>query len=191
MSTAGPNSPGTLADDAAIGTLTWGTTSNAAASDDAYASVTGAGAAADHYLKASNFGFSIPSGATIDGITVEIEMSKTGPGAPNDSTVKIVKADGSIGSTNKGTAVNITTTDTYRTYGGAADLWSETWTDADINDVDFGVVFSSTHSGNSTTRIDHIRITVNYTAGGGAATHEETMQQQVLRSRRRRVPTAI
>jgi hypothetical protein len=33
-----------------------------------------------HYLKATNFGFSIPEGATIDGIKVEIEQSYwTGP----------------------------------------------------------------------------------------------------------------
>lgn len=54
--------------------------------------------------------------------------------------VKIVKADGSIGSTNKASDDVTTTTPTDYNFGGASDLWSESWAAADINDVDFGVV---------------------------------------------------
>lgn len=144
--TVGPNSPGTMADDATVGTVTWTSPDNAKVSDDlkAIASLncgsasvtensikiiktgsiigneksTGAtiptsdtyisyGGSADlwgtswtttdinasdfgvvfsanettnvsHYLKATNFGFVVPAGSTIDGILVEIEQIKTG-----------------------------------------------------------------------------------------------------------------
>lgn len=60
-----------------------------------------------------------------------------------DSEVKIVKADGTIGGTNKAfTATQWLLTEGYISYGGETDLWGETWDNAKINDVDFGVVLS-------------------------------------------------
>lgn len=140
-------SPGTLADDATVGTVAWSNPTNAASSNNVYARasigttipkdihirivkadgtigttnkadtatnwtttdtvfpygsssdvwdetwtaedindadfgvVISAGAAStSHYLKATNFGFSIPTGATIDGIVVNIEKSRVGDG---------------------------------------------------------------------------------------------------------------
>jgi hypothetical protein len=67
----GPNSPGTMADDASVGTSAWSNPDNAKVSDNAYAKDTSN--ILSHYLKASNFSFSIPSGATVVGIKVEIE----------------------------------------------------------------------------------------------------------------------
>jgi hypothetical protein len=61
---------------------------------------------------------------------------------PFDERARIVKSDGNIGSTEKATQTNITTTDTYYIYGGSSDLWGETWTAEDINDSDFGFVIS-------------------------------------------------
>lgn len=60
-----------------------------------------------------------------------------------DEEVKIVKSDGTIGSTNKASASAWSNSDAYTTYGGPYDLWGETWTYADINDSDFGVVISA------------------------------------------------
>ncbi len=66
-----------------------------------------------------------------------------------ESEIKIVKADGSIGSTNKASlgVWGQTANPGYTSYGGAADLWGETWTAADINDADFGVVLKLAHTG--------------------------------------------
>jgi hypothetical protein len=84
-----------------------------------------------------------------------------------DNSIKIVKANGTFGTENKAdTATNWPTTDTYASYGGSSDLWSETWTPADINDVDFGVALSVVQAGDDygvTASVDHIRITVYYT----------------------------
>lgn len=166
MASSGPNSPGTLANDATVGTIAWTNPSNAAASDNVYATTGSLGTT--HYLKATNFGFSIPVGATINGIIVGIERNKSGePGATiQDSAVRIVKANASIGTTNKGDiGTNWPTTDTYKTYGSSSDLWGEIWTATDINDVDFGVVLSTLNTpidSGVSANVDHIRITVYY-----------------------------
>lgn len=73
---------------------------------------------------------------------------------PIESDINIVKADGSLGSTNRASLAtwrttpepdymgddwNVVANPGYTTYGGATDLWGETWTAANINDPDFGV----------------------------------------------------
>lgn len=171
MTTTGPNSPGTLADDNSIGGMltSWQSPSNAGASDNSYSTSTGV-SGGSHYLKGTNFGFSIPTGDVIDGITVEVErygdpglMS----GKVKDNAIRIVKADGTIGTTDKSSGSDWAGTDpgTYVTYGGAADLWGETWTPANINDVDFGCAIScqqgSSGSGGNG-KVDHVRITITH-----------------------------
>ena len=73
------------------------------------------------------------------------QLENTGNQPVIDVEVKIVKADGSIGTTNKAdTNVWIVTdAQTYQPYGDNTDLWGETWTAANINDADFGVVLSA------------------------------------------------
>jgi len=123
----------------------------------------------ENKLKATNFGFSIPTGATIDGIEVEIERRATGDQLVKDDSLYIVKSDGNYGSSNKADTVNLwPTTDTYKTYGSPSDLWGETWTAEDINSSNFGVGISA-HcyfvDYGSKAEIDHIRITVYYSVG--------------------------
>lgn len=72
---ATPKAPGTLEDDSAVGTVAWTDPSNADDSDDSYATM--ASAATSHYLKGSNFAFSIPDEATITGVRVTLERSAT------------------------------------------------------------------------------------------------------------------
>lgn len=69
---ASPKSPATLADDNAVGSAEWDTPANAGASDDVRTTASGG---TTHYLKATNFGFSIPAAATITGVRVTIERS--------------------------------------------------------------------------------------------------------------------
>ncbi|MBI4614481.1 MAG: tail fiber domain-containing protein [Planctomycetes bacterium] len=78
--TQGPASPGTLANDASIGTIPWTGPGNAASSDNTYA--TAAGAGTTQYLKATNFGFSVPGTATIDGILLEVEKRTSSASTP-------------------------------------------------------------------------------------------------------------
>lgn len=166
----GANSPGTMADDSAVGTIAWANPDNAKASDNSYATVDFTSAEANsHYLKATNFGFSIPEGATINGILVEVE-ARTGVGANSWQwdEIKIVKSNGAIGAENKEAESNVPqTSDTYALFGGLTDLWNEIWTAGDINNANFGMVIRALSIEDVTgdASVDHIRITVYYTAG--------------------------
>jgi len=135
---------------------------NAKTSNDVYAQDTPAGSPSE-FLKATNFGFSIPNGAVIEGITASVERRSVG-GTIDDSAVRIVKA-GVIGSTDKATFNNWPNTDTTVQYGGASDLWGDTWTAANINDSGFGFAISVTDNVDAAA-VDHITLTVNYSLCG-------------------------
>ncbi len=172
MTTQGPNSPATGADDSGVGTLAWSNPDRVAASDDSKANASSTANVTTHYLKATNFGFSIPVGATVNGVTVEIERMTTNNAAARntiDNIVKLVKG-GVISGTDKADTVSKwPIADAYASYGGAADLWGLTLTYSDVNAADFGVAISANTTSDGATinaRIDHIRITIEYTAGG-------------------------
>lgn len=189
MATAGPNFPATAADDASIGVRTWTNTGNIFAKDAAYASTTAAITFTNvsHYLKATNFGFSIPSGATINGITaVYTRCGSTG--AANDQNVKLVKA-GTIVGTSQPLAGSWSSSGIMRddTLGGPSNLWGTTWTDTDINDTGFGIVMnckSSSFKTVTTPRVDSVTLTIDYTTSGGSfiATSNRRPNQAVMRS---------
>ena len=61
---------GTVADLTGVGTITWGTASNAVSSNNSYAT---AAAGTSHYLRFSNFGFSLASTDTLLGFLVSVE----------------------------------------------------------------------------------------------------------------------
>lgn len=175
MASQGPLSTGTGANDASYGTYAWSNPGNIVSSDNTYASTgTGHSSADSNYLKATNFGFSIPAGSTIDGIVVEVEKYNTNltGGGTFDIRARIVKADGTIGTTDKSDPnpwPGVADPNTYVSYGGATDKWGETWTVADINDTDFGFALSAQpQNGSTDARVDHVRMTVYYTASSGA-----------------------
>ena len=174
---SGPNSPATLADDASNGgTQTWSSTANAAASDNAYATApcecnkVGLTLVHDttHYLKATNFGFSLPADATIDGITVEIERHQSGLFANViDDTVSLV-VSGTVQGSNQAAGINWPTSDVYVQYGPS--LWGLSLSPAQVNASNFGVVIAARDSAgagecpnNGSALIDHIRVTAVYT----------------------------
>lgn len=166
MASEGPLSPGSVVEDTSHGSVSWSNYSNAGASDNAYASVTISNPAESYYLKATNFGFAIPAGATIDGIVVEFEKKNDSGRNGYDARVRLVKG-GTIQATDKALGTAWPVADTYVTHGGAADLWGSAWTPADINASNFGVVIAvkDTDGMGPTLKLDHIRITVYYTEG--------------------------
>jgi len=170
--TAGPSYASTAVNDAGIGTLAWTTPGNATTTNDSKASVVlTKNTGVSNYIKATGFNFSVPSNARIDGITVEWEKSDSldgGTGETQDNAVRIVKTD-AIGATDLSNISNWTTTDTFVSYGGAANLWGDTWTAADINGSTFGAAISAKNvkvsgGGAATTAyVDSVRITITYT----------------------------
>src|SRR5258705_8644268 len=80
-STLGPLSGSTFSDDNSVGTVSFSSPGNAAASDDVKSSASTLIALFDgdtHYLKVTGFGFSIPTLALVTGIKVEVEKIETG-----------------------------------------------------------------------------------------------------------------
>jgi hypothetical protein len=172
MTTAGPNSPSTVADNGG-GAYSWSNPSNATSSNNSYAVCSGISdgpdAALSNRLKATGFGFAIPTGATITGVVAEFEIKAATGGSSVDVTdeeVKLVKA-GTASGTNKGggAGAGITNTEAYKSYGGSSDLWGNSLSPSDVNDSGFGVQWqgSFNEDNSSDISIDHIRITVYYT----------------------------
>jgi len=119
-----------------------------------------------NYLKATNFGFSIPPTATITGIFAEIEKKDNGYSSTDNST-KIVKG-GNVSGAQRANASGYPLNDAYFPYGNSTDLWGLDWSASDINAADFGIALSSNLAGMETpppdtVYVDHIRITVYFT----------------------------
>jgi hypothetical protein len=177
MASVGPYDPGTVVDDSAVGTRTWSNPDYAKSNDGSYAYTTCPSSIRySHYLKATNFGFSIPSGATIDGIKVEIDRKRDSSSSVLDYVIKLVIGGSVTGSNYAVTWTNWPTSDAYASYGGSSDKWGLTPTVSQINSSDFGVVLQVEMEPPPMTTayayVDHIRITVYYTEGSTA--HELT-----------------
>lgn len=155
---------GTFASDSTIGTIAIANPSNVGSSDNSYATAVLLLNEVSNYLKATNFGFTVPIHSAIDGITVEIERNSTVLNSVTDSSIRLVLPSGSISSTNKSAGATWPNADAYATFGSSTDTWSETLRPIDVNDKNFGVVISGTATLlGGTAQIDHVRITINYT----------------------------
>ena len=168
-SPGGPFYAGAGANDNSAGTTPWTNPGNIAANDSAYAVATNVAASStSQYLNASNFGFSIPTGATINGITVVVDRmgSSTSSGGIRDLSVQLLKGGARIGNDKANTTTNWPTTGATATYGTTSDLWGAGWTASDINASDFGVSLRVSNANTTSARtasVDYVRITVTYT----------------------------
>jgi hypothetical protein len=121
------------------------------------------------YLQAKDFGFNIPTGASICGIEVHVVKSAANVllnlATVTDYNVRIIK-NNSLTGPNMADAAEWSSTDTYITYGGVNDLWGTTWSPTDINSNNFGFSIAgeivTTAALFPSARIDHISITVHY-----------------------------
>lgn len=168
MASQGPLSAGSGANDASIGSVAWGNPTRIVASDNSRSNATPLLGSPTNYLVSSSHGFTIPTGAVINGIVVELELDSNS-GTVLDNAVRIVKG-GTIGSTDKGRSGSFPwpTTDAYVTFGSSSDLWGESWTAADINASTFGTAISArVPSDGGLAQVDHCRITVHYTESSG------------------------
>lgn len=157
---AGPNSPTAAS---SSGPPAWSNPTNVFALDGIVSSsLVPAGPSGQ--LKASGYGFAIPSNATINGIQVVAQVAASVAGNISDDIVQLTRAGILVGSNHQngnlwGTVIG------PQTYGSSLDLWGTTWTPADINNVGFGVaiVAFNNGSGTVTAKIDYISIKVFYT----------------------------
>jgi len=158
---------------AAAGT-SWTTPANANADDAAYATYTiAAKNTTGNVNSLSNFGFdaAIPSGATINTVSLEVQhkVSTTGGIAFLESALAIGATVGTYNSDN-----TEPTTDTIATYSSMARPGGGSWTRDDLLDGTFTVNLRA-RSGNNATSVvyswDYAKVTVDYTA---PVTHTST-----------------
>ncbi|MCR4304740.1 MAG: hypothetical protein NUV63_11050 [Gallionella sp.] len=154
---------------AGIGTLAWATPANAVSSNNAYATVSLNDFQVSNYLRCTGYGFAIPAGATILGVTVNVERRASNTGI-RDAAMRLVRdvaGTPAIQATDRSTPTNYTTLDVIEAHGGAADLWGGIWTPADINLANFGAAFASQKPGTAgwarTVSVDNMPIRVTYT----------------------------
>lgn len=147
----------------------WNNPGNITADDLNYATAALVGGETSRYLRARDFGFNIPTGATITGITASImrqSNSNAGTNSVDDDVVRLMKNSVLIGS-NYASAVDWPTNMTIANYGtGTTDLWGTTWTEADINNANFGLmlrVLNESANNNRTASVDYVEITVYFT----------------------------
>lgn len=184
MSSQGPLIAGTGASDASFGAVAWTSPGNITANDATNATVTLGPSQSAQYLKATNFGFSIPAGATIDGIIVKWERAVTA-GTAIDNRVRIVKG-GAVGSTEKSTGAAWAPAIQLDSFGGAADLWGESWLYSDINASDFGAVIAGLESSGfagCTLAVDYCEITIYYTVAATTVEGQLVVTAFAARSR--------
>lgn len=115
-------------------------------------------------LRLTGYGFSIPDGATINGVTVVVRRRYFAGGPAVDYRVQLWN-DAQIGDNKALTGTNWpSATLGNQSYGGTADGWNANLTAAIVNASTFGVVLSATANGaNTDIGVAWISITVEYT----------------------------
>lgn len=176
----GTTTPGT-AGESNYGGYAWTNDANITAEDASYAYNTNDLLDGDNsnYLTATNFGFSLPSSATVDGIIVGVKVADASFDDWRDESVRLIKG-GTISGTDKSAAAAWTTTFTFHTFGGVADLWGNTLAYSDVNASTFGVAFAAqcveaSDCVSNTGRVDVINMDVYYTDSGGGDTTPPTV----------------
>ena len=188
MTTAGPNNAGSATSNGAAGSSPWQDPSNVTGASDSLVAYFDAEASGDsEYLDVTNFGLSIPAGAT--GISFNFEARlKEGVAQDNifDKGVWFLKA-GTAVSSNVKSASEWPTSYTYRSYLSSSDTNGTSWTYSDINNSGFGIRIQAAESvGNNsgaTAYIEHVRCTVTYTASGTTQKQRRTCKPGRIGSR--------
>jgi len=174
LGSQGPNNCSVGSDIAVTSGVAWSNPGNIAiaAQSATFAAGLNANKFSD-YLRATGFGFIIPSAATILGITVTISKRQGGVQKQlYDRSVLIVKGGNAAGFDHSNGLIWPTALTPF-VYGGSGDLWGTTWLPADINAANFGVQIQCTNtdvSAASPIVSAFVTITVNYSlpAVGGA-----------------------
>lgn len=130
-----------------------------------------------NYFVITGLSSTIPSGATINGVTIKIERYNSNasgdfPTTIVDSAIYLTKDGSTIVGNNKSTGATWQSSDNNTTvdFGGASDLWGTTLTAAEVNASTFGVMispaltFNNSENG-SAANIDQVTITIDYTGG--------------------------
>lgn len=127
-------------------------------------------------LEGTDYDFAIPASATIDGILLEVKRRVgliTAGATITDQDVVLV-GGGGASSDKADTSTAWPGTLTWKSYGGATDLWGTTWTPAQVNATTFGarlraqfLIGEAEPPASGRAQVDAYRITVYYTEASG------------------------
>jgi hypothetical protein len=168
--TEGANSPST--NDSG-----WANSGNAHSQSDTYAD-----GDFTQEVQYTNFGFSSVSG-TVDGILIETDAYRDFESGKYHA-LGINPLNLGTCTEEKGATLGDSDTDTYQTFGGAADTFSCTSvTAAGVTSSSFGTsVFGRKNGGSNpaagTYHLDHVRITIYYTPAGSSTSNPLLITQQ-------------
>lgn len=166
MPSTGFTLPGVGSNRLDAGSAAWANPTNIQADDSNAAATSTLAFGTTQGLVGDTFGFSLPTGSTIDGIEAQYKYKQDVGSTITTDRIKLQLADDSLGTTDKSgelTAWNsITNTDEV---GGAADLWGETGlTETDINDADWGVLLGAKGNGSlDDCDVYFVKMNVHYT----------------------------
>jgi hypothetical protein len=172
--------PTAVANDATVGTVEWANPTHAEAADGSFAaaSLPGSGKVSE-YLKASGFGFGLPSTATPVGIEpAPVRRGGTLLHPVRDQSIRLVAAgaitgaDRKIGTESLGPFWPLTTAAAKaQPYGGPEDLWElPTLRYGDVNSSGFGYAMAAGASSfGGPAEVDYMPLTVYYSDSKPAA----------------------
>lgn len=165
MGSVGPNYTGTGAAYNDGGTTTWSNPTNIQGDNTNTASTCaiGSNGGTSYKLRCTGFGFGLAAGATIDGITVEVEQYSANNNRQYWNNVQLLIAGSESGSNlSDGSAIN--NAKGFKTFGSTSEKWGLTPAYSDINNTGFGVSLKISRSSTSatTTSLYRCRITVTY-----------------------------
>lgn len=175
MTTVGPNNPSAAASVEDGGNTDWSGPGDVGASDDQYARcVDLPDGRSSKLLIATDFGFAIPAGATIDGVTVVIERKTDAAETIVDEVVSLTLDGASLSGENKANVVEhwVAGEDRSASYGSNSDNWQLGLSPEAVNNEAFGVALKVQNNGGAgpdTARVDNIRVAIDYTAGASAS----------------------
>ena len=138
-------------------------------------------------LRLTNFGFAVPSDATIDGIELTIVRRQILSGSTVDDTIRLCTNSAGTAADQFGSNLASATTwpaSTFAaaTYGGPTNKWGAALTPAIVNASAFGLDIKVAYgSSQQIPQIDQVLLKVYYTVsgGGGGTTYNESLSESV------------
>ena len=162
MANTGAITPATVSDLSNV----WSNDDNARVEDGSVAfTLVNIGNQATGYLQFTQFGFSLPPGAAIDGVVAECKAKYTN--APTNTAYvqgQLVKAGVTTGDLKDFTPI-LTGSLAWDSYGSSSNVWNATLSAADVNASGFGINIRIIEFGSVTDfpGIDSCRMTIYYT----------------------------
>jgi len=149
----------------------WNSPDNIQASDDSRATSNFWGSSVPKYINTTNYNFSIPAGATIDGIAVLVEGYTGSPTGNARYLAQLSWDGGSSYTTEKEVYPGSGSSDIVKQLGSESDTWLRSWIDTEFSNANFELKFGyKTSSSGDYARVDGVTVTVYYTeapANGG------------------------